>query len=105
MESIIEFFEGLADFVIGCFLSLFYLLRDVFCYVFDSLGELGYSIIDNAFADVDYFDLASYLNDLHPDIISILQIVDFGYCFSIILGAYLIKFVMGLIPFLGIGRS
>lgn len=105
MDTIIDFFEGLYDFVVGCFLSLFYLLYDFFCYITDNLFKMVISVFDSLFQDVDYLDLASYLNDLHPDIILILQIVDFGYCFSIIFGAYLIKFVMGLIPFVGIGRG
>lgn len=106
LNKIIAWAGWLLLVVLQVFKDLWEFLTDGFVWVFEQFIELLGTILQGA-ADLPGFSsvstAASWLGSIPADMLNILGLLHFGTCMAIIGGALMIRFTLGLIPFVRVG--
>lgn len=99
IASVVQWF---GDLFVAIFLSLWHLITDAFCWVFESFLGIASGAIQAI--DVSGFDTAiGSFSQLPAEIINILMLLGFGEAMSLIGLALVIRFTLQLIPFVRLG--
>lgn len=100
LKSWWEAFEKLMD---AFTLTLFDLLKDAFIWIFKSVVDLAIDFF-NQITDGASWDLSQYITALPPEVTQVMGALGLGNAMGIIASALLIRFLMGLVPFIRLGR-
>lgn len=97
-------FQWVLDLVTSVFLSIWSLVSDFFSWCFEAILKIILGALEGLgqIPGVDIFVQAWAA--LPPDAVMLMTRFNLGLCSGIIFGALGIKFLLGLIPFVGLGR-
>lgn len=89
----------------GVFVSLWHVVTDVFCWVFEGFLKILQGVLD-ALPGTQAFSLlnpAQYINGMSADMVNMIGLVRVGEGLAIILAAIAVKLVLQVIPFTRLG--
>lgn len=106
LNKVIAWAGWLLQVVLQVFVDLWEFVTDGFVWVFEQLLGLVVTILESA-ADLPGWSpvsqAVSWLGAIPGDMLNILGLLNFGTCMAIITGALMIRFALGLIPFVRVG--
>ncbi|RJG00962.1 DUF2523 family protein [Noviherbaspirillum sedimenti] len=87
------------------FSSLWHLVTDVFCWIFEGLLTLVQTVLDSLPGPDSFslFNPAQYVTGLPSDLVNMIGLIRVGEALAIILAAILIKLTLQIIPFTRLG--
>ncbi|NOI06982.1 DUF2523 family protein [Vibrio anguillarum] len=100
------FAERWNDFIQVCMsflLTLWDILVDISCYVFDAVFTVCLSIVSGLGGAFSSFGILQYLNMLPPSMLNVMALVGVNEVSSIIVSAVVVRFILQLIPFVRLG--
>lgn len=95
-EAFVNFFKALLN-------TWFDMLKDFWFWVFEQVINLTMQLF-NQITDGSSWDLAQYITALPSEVTQTLGALGFGNCMVVLGFALLVRFMLGLIPFVRVGR-
>lgn len=89
----------------ACFVALWLLGTDAFCWLFEGVLAVVQSVLDGLPGPDSFslFNPAQYIAGLPPDFVNMIGLIRLGEAFAMILAAILIKLTLQIIPFTRLG--
>jgi len=107
MDAIAQWFkdswEAFVNFLKAFLNTLLDMLKDLFFWIFEQVITLAVTLFDQI-TDGESWDLSQFITQLPPAFTQTLGALGFGNCMAVLGLALLIRFMMGLIPFVRVGR-
>jgi len=86
----------------GIFETLFNVFTDVFLWIFDAILTMVESILLSI--NFDFPSIQPYLVELPDEVVNIMKVLAVPECLVILSTALTIRFTLGLVPFINLGR-
>ncbi len=102
LSKIAEIVAWFGKLFLGVFASLWFLVTDFFCWIFDKTTELAVSAV----ASVNVSGITTSLSawgQVPADVMNILSLLRLGEAITIISAAIVVRFTLQLIPFVRLG--
>jgi len=106
LNKIVAWAGWLLQVFLQVFKDLWEFLTDGFVWVFEQFVDLVIMILQGASELPGWSSVSTavgWLGSIPADMLNILGLLHFGTCMAIIGGALMIRFVLGLIPFVRVG--
>ena len=100
-ERLVQIVAWIGNLFLSVFVALWDILKDVFCWLFESLLDLVLLAIQQL--DLSGLEGFNGWGSLPSDMINILQLMGLHQAIGIVLAAGLIRLVLQLIPFVRLG--
>jgi len=98
-EAIAGFFIAILS---GIIETLYNVLTDVFLWIFDAILTMAESVLSSL--NFDFPSIQPYLIELPDEVVNIMKLVGVPECLVILTTALTIRFTLGLVPFINLGR-
>lgn len=98
-----SWWEAIKDFFKAFLNTYLDMLKDFYYWIFETVIDIALTFFDQI-VDGESWDLSQYITALPPEILQGLGALGFGNCMAVIGFALLVRFLMGLVPFIRLGR-
>ena len=95
--------NDLIDLVLSLLLSLWDMLNDLICFIMESFFSFIVDLVNGLNSTFTAFNITNYLSVLPDSVTNMMSLVGVNDVSKIIVSALIIRFILGLIPFVRIG--
>jgi hypothetical protein len=108
LRKILDLITGFPNWIFSIFKaiigSLYLILVDVFCAVLDGLMGAVVALVATIPVPQNLFNANDYMSGLPGQMLGMFGAIQLPVCFAMLLSALTIRFIMGLVPFIRLGR-
>lgn len=98
-----DVFKAITEFLKAMLLTVFDMLKDLFCFFFDMLMSLMISILSGLGSLFSALNFSNSMDGLPSEVLNIIGLVGLGQCMGFIVTALIIRISLQLIPFTRLG--